>query len=286
MGARQNDAIGKQKESLGIVLHFASNEMGQEEETMPKVVIDPGHGGRDPGAVYGERQEKADALALALAVGEVLERNGVDVVYTRTTDVYNSPYEKAVIANHADADYVLSIHRNSSETPGVGSGVQTLVYEEEGTSAEMARNINRELGELGFRELGVVERPNLVILRRTKNPAVLVEVGFVNNEEDNALFDAQFDAVAEAIATGVLETITEDAPADDRVLYRVQVGAYRRSANANAELQQLLRQGFPAFVLYEDGLYKVQAGAFEELDNAVRMEQTLRRAGYNTFITT
>lgn len=253
---------------------------------MPKIVIDPGHGGRDPGAVYEGRQEKDDVLALALAVGEILERNGVDVVYTRTTDVYNSPYEKAVIANNADADYFLSIHRNSSETPGTGTGIQTLVYRDDGIRAEMARNINSELTSLGFRDLGVEERPNLVVLRRTENPAVLVEVGFINNQEDNMLFDEQFNSVADAIADGVLETIDgEDLPAD-RVLYRVQVGSYQNSGNANAELQQLLRQGFPAFVLYEDGLYKVQVGAFEVLNNAVRMEQTLRRAGYNTFITT
>ncbi|MBQ7433119.1 MAG: N-acetylmuramoyl-L-alanine amidase [Lachnospiraceae bacterium] len=253
---------------------------------MPKIVIDPGHGGRDPGAVYEGRQEKDDVLAMALAVGEILERNGVDVVYTRTTDVYNSPYEKAVIANNADADYFLSIHRNSSEIPGAGTGIQTLVYRDDGIRAEMARNINRELTNLGFRDLGVEERPNLVVLRRTENPAVLVEVGFINNQEDNALFDEQFNSVADAIADGVLETLEEDPPKNDGVLYRVQTGSYRQSSNANAELQQLLRQGFPAFVLYEDGLYKVQVGAFEVLNNAVRMEQTLRRAGYNTFITT
>ena len=60
-----------------------------------KVMIDPGHGGTDPGAVYGERQEKDDSLRLALAVGDILARNGVDVEYTRTEDVYQTPFEKA-----------------------------------------------------------------------------------------------------------------------------------------------------------------------------------------------
>ena len=69
-------------------------------------------------------------------------------------------------------------------------------------------------------------------------------------------------------------------------LYRVQVGAYRDSRNANTQLQLLLAQGFPAFVIYEDGLYKVQVGAFAQLTNAVRMEQNLRMMGYNTYITT
>lgn len=252
---------------------------------MPKVVIDAGHGGRDPGAVYEGRQEKDDNLNLSLAVGDLLEQKGVDVVYTRTTDVYNSPYEKAMISNNADADYFVSFHRNSSQTPGVGSGVQTLVYEDEGIPAELARNINERLIRLGFRDLGVDERKGLVVLRRTQAPAVLIETGFINNQGDNELFDAQFDAIADGIADGILDTLHVDVPAEE-TLYRVQVGAYKNYDNANRQLQQLLREGFPAFLLYADGLYKVQSGAFRQLNNAVRMEQTLRRAGYSTFITT
>ena len=59
-----------------------------EDSYMPTVIIDPGHGGMDPGAVYKGRQEKDDNLRLALAVGELLSQNGVDVLYTRTDDVY------------------------------------------------------------------------------------------------------------------------------------------------------------------------------------------------------
>ncbi len=252
---------------------------------MPKVVIDAGHGGRDPGAVFEGRQEKDDNLALALAVGELLKKNGIDVVFTRTTDVYDSPYEKAVISNNADADFFVSLHRNSSPTPGVGSGVQTLVYEDQGVAGEMARNINAELSRLGFQDLGVDERKGLVVLRRTEAPAVLVETGFINNKEDNALFDEKFDEIAAGIADGILTTLDMNPP-DTRPLYRVQVGAYKNRANANAQLQQLQQEGFPAFLIYEDGLFRVQVGAFEILNNAVRMEQALRRAGYNTFITT
>ena len=60
-----------------------------------KVMIDAGHGGEDPGAVFEGRREKDDALRLSLAVGEILEDNGVDVMYTRVTDVYDTPQEKA-----------------------------------------------------------------------------------------------------------------------------------------------------------------------------------------------
>ena len=76
-------------------------------------MIDAGHGGRDPGAVYNGRQEKDDVLALALAVGQILEDSGLDVEYTRTTDIYESPGEKAREANNAGADFFVSIHRLS-----------------------------------------------------------------------------------------------------------------------------------------------------------------------------
>ena len=77
-----------------------------------RVMIDAGHGGEEPGSIYEGRREKDDNLKLALAVGEILSRNGVDVLYTRVTDVYQSPLEKAQIANRSGADYFVSIHRN------------------------------------------------------------------------------------------------------------------------------------------------------------------------------
>ena len=58
------------------------------------IVIDAGHGGSDPGAVYEGRREKDDNLSLAIAVGELLSRQGVSVIYTRTTDVYQTPFER------------------------------------------------------------------------------------------------------------------------------------------------------------------------------------------------
>ena len=61
---------------------------------MAIIVIDAGHGGFDNGAMYQGRKEKDDNLRLALAVGQILEQQGYDVIYTRTTDVYQSPYEK------------------------------------------------------------------------------------------------------------------------------------------------------------------------------------------------
>ena len=93
-----------------------------------KIAVDAGHGGSDYGATYNGRAEKDDNLKLALAVGDILEKNGIDVVYTRTTDEYETPFKKATDANDAKADYFVSIHRNSSPTPNQYTGEETLEY--------------------------------------------------------------------------------------------------------------------------------------------------------------
>lgn len=174
---------------------------------MPLVALDAGHGGADPGAVYLGRQEKDDVLALTLAVGEILEGNGIDVYYTRTTDVYETPNRKAQEANQAGADYFVSIHRNSSPSPNQYKGVESLVYEISGGAARMARSINERLEQVGYANQGIDRRQDLVVLNRTDMPSVLVEVGFINTDADNALFDAQFDATAQAIASGILDAL-------------------------------------------------------------------------------
>ena len=328
-----------------------------------RIALDAGHGGSDPGAVYKGRQEKDDTLDLTLAVGDILKKNGIDVYYTRTTDEYETPFKKATDANNSGADLFVSIHRNSSENPNQYSGVETLVYSDTGLKAEVARNINNQLEDAGFKNLGVDERKTLVVLKRTKMPAVLVEVGFINNDKDNYLFDEEFDSIAQAIADGILESIpsgrpgnttsnksnrtdnnnnsnnnsnnnnssnsqmnnsgrTASAPIDstamvnsippdnevfsvpvsssnimpqcpcdnndydteNEALYRVQVGAYRNKDNADRMLNSLLMDGFPAFIIYEDGYYKVQVGAYRILLNAIKMEQRLRRFRYSTYI--
>ena len=245
-----------------------------------KIVLDAGHGGTDPGAIYKERKEKNDNLELTLAVGKILEDNGIDVVYTRTTDIYQTPFEKAKIANEAGADYFISFHRNSSPEENQYQGVEVLVYDKSGIKYDMGA-----LGELGFKELGVNARPGLVVLRKTRMPALLVETGFLNSDEDNKLYDEKQKEIAEAIATSILGTLNDET-IEQPLYYRVQTGVFRRRENADRMLYQLTDQGFPAFLLYEGDLYKVQVGAFQQIGNAIQMEQRLRDAGYSTIIVT
>lgn len=252
------------------------------------IMLDAGHGGRDPGAVYNGRSEKDDTLALTLAVGEILQSRGVDVLYTRTTDVYETPYQKAMEANEAGVDFFVSIHRNSSPEANTYSGVESLIFDRAGIKLEMAEDINDQLEAVGFVNLGVKERPGLVVLRRTDMPAVLVEAGFINSDTDNRLFDNNFNDIAAAIADGILDTLQRNGDLPDNSLtagsYTVQAGAFRNGAYADRLQQELLEQDFPAVISQDNGIYRVTVGTYPTLDEAAAMERRLKRAGYQTVI--
>lgn len=248
-----------------------------------RVIIDAGHGGSDPGAVFEGRQEKDDALRLALAVVRILENAGVEVMYTRVTDVFDSPLEKAQMANRSGADYLISIHRNAMPIPGTASGIMSLVYEKGGTAELLGSNINRQLAGVGFEDLGVIERPGLILLRRSQMPAVLVEAGFIDNPQDNERFDESFQEIAQAIADGVLRTLEEEEKIRPEY-YQIQVGAYVSRQVAEEITMELMEQGYPAFYIYQDGYYKVRVGAFLNLDNGANMEMRLRQNGWPTMM--
>ena len=250
-----------------------------------KIMIDAGHGGNNPGATYEGRRESDDVLRLALAVGEILQNDGFEVVYTRTDDSTQSVAEKAALANQSGADLFISIHRNAAARDNLYNGVQTLIYAPGGLREEVAQNIVDELKDVGFQNLGIDIRPDLVVLNRTKMPAVLVEAGFIDSDKDNALFDSRFQEMAEAIAAGI-EDAFEHPMNDDRKLYTVQVGLFRNKVYADNLLLRLKRQGYPAFLDYDGKYYRVRVGNYEQLDQAVDMEQRLKNRGYTTFLTT
>ena len=107
---------------------------------MATVVIDAGHGGYDNGAVNGNRREKDDNLRMALAVGNLLRGCGVNVVYTRSTDVFIPLLERSQISNNANADLFVSVHRNSS-TNTSANGVENWVYSNPSQKAVAAANL-------------------------------------------------------------------------------------------------------------------------------------------------
>lgn len=248
-----------------------------------KVVIDAGHGGNDPGAVYNGRKEAEDNLNLALELGEILRDAGIQVVYTRTGDETQTPFEKASIGNQSGADLFVSLHRNSSPIPNQYSGVETLVYDDNGKKAELARRINENLTTVGYQNLGVKERPGLVVLRRTNMPAVLVESGFINTDTDNAIYDAQFRQIAEQIADAII-SMQQDF--ERKGNYRVQIGLYRMFSNAQYALMQAISKGFNGEIVSQGEYYAVLVGNTDSYTKAQELERQLQQAGFDTLIIT
>ncbi len=247
------------------------------------IILDAGHGGYDNGASYQGRKEKDDTLRVALAVGQELEDEGYNVLYTRTTDRYDSPIEKARIANRSGADYFISFHRNSGTNPNTYNGTQALVYAADTEAERIGEAINQELVDFGFKDLGVVERPGLVVLRRTQMPAVLMELGFINNDMDNQKFDEEFDKMVDAIVDGVERAIPLDT-APRR--YGVQVGLFRHEPNAQYLSEQLENQGYFVTVREDDPYYAVIVGREPTLEDAKALQDQLRQDGYDTLVVT
>lgn len=281
---------------------------------MATVVIDPGHGGFDNGATYNGRREKDDNLSIALALGQILESNGIDVSYTRTTDRYDSPAQKARLANETGAEYLISIHRNAAYAPNTYEGVQTLVYENSGERRLLAEAINSELEEIGYNNIGVDVRKDLAILRRSNMPAVLVEVGFIDNDYDNSLLDADLNRTAQAIADGILksvgsipasikssgapnapikpfvedvfEDIFDDRDDDERddMEYKLQAGLFRVFRYAKNLERELAMMGYDTELEKEGEYYVVFVEGFNNLEEATKAEAELKKKGYDNFV--
>ncbi|MEW9094932.1 MAG: cell wall-binding repeat-containing protein [Clostridiaceae bacterium] len=181
-----------------------------------KVVLDPGHGGYDSGAVGPTKKlEKDVTLAITLKVGEILKSNGIDVVYTRSSDKVSWPSNEAEdlkkrveIANNENIEYFVSIHANSAPIPGA-HGTETYYSPGSVQGQKLAGAIQGQLvNAIGLTDRGV-KPANFYVLNHTKAPAALVEVAFISNaNEEKLLVSNDFqNKAAKGIAEGILKSI-------------------------------------------------------------------------------
>ena len=187
------------------VLFFVSQTTGRRR-IMAKICIDAGHGGKDPGACGYGRQEKADVLSVALKVGGLVASKGHSIYYTRTNDIYESPYQKAAESNSVNADFFASFHRNSFPLAS-SNGFETCVYSNSGKARVCADSANASMENLGFRNRGTKIRTDLTVLNSTKMEAVLFEIGFITNQNDNSIFTSKFDAICVSLANAILAAV-------------------------------------------------------------------------------
>lgn len=179
-----------------------------------QVVIDPGHGGNDVGAEFEGRYEKDDNLALALLVKEKLDDMGIDVILTRDDDSYISLEKRCRIANRKKALLFVSLHRNSADG---AQGVEIWVSDSKPTAdAMLANDILDGLESAGISENRGVKygyaqgNGNYYVNSHTLMPSCLVELGFINSEADNRLFDSNLEIYAQAIAEALNKSIMKE----------------------------------------------------------------------------
>lgn len=177
-----------------------------------QVVIDAGHGGHDVGAEYNGRYEKDDNLAVALLVADKLREKGIDVVLTRDDDTFISLEKRCKIANRKKAQLFVSLHRNSADN---ARGVEIWVSSNKPQKdTQLAENIMNSLDEAGITQNRGVKygyaqgNGNYYVNSHTFMPSCLVELGFMNSEEDNVMFDQNLDAYAQAIADAIENTLS------------------------------------------------------------------------------
>lgn len=178
----------------------------EDKEDAYKVVIDPGHGGKDKGATGADgHYEKEFTLSLGKEVANLLEDEpDIEVLMTRDNDSFISQEsrDRPNYANEEDADIFISLHQNTFDDPDV-SGTESFYYDEE--SRSFAETMQTHVTEAtGFNDRGA-GKENLFVTRDTDMPAVLIEVGYLSNPEDQDKMQTEAfqKQVAESIVDGI-----------------------------------------------------------------------------------
>lgn len=227
---------------------------------MTKIFIDPGHGGRDPGAVANGLQEKALALQIGLQMRDILrnEYDSVQVRMSRDRDVFLDLNERARMANDWGADYFVSVHINA----GGGTGFESFVHTSQASRTVALRNVvHDEIMRMlnSVRDRGK-KAANFAVLRLTRMPAILTENLFVDHPEDaRRLRDPNFLAlIARGHAEGIAKAFglkkkqkpqpkVQTQP-QGNVMYRVVTGSFADRANAEKRVAELKKAGFDSFI--------------------------------------
>lgn len=207
-----------------------------------KIFIDAGHGGVDSGAVgVLGRQEKDDNLRMALALGNKLTSLGFEVMQSRNNDVAVSLDARVTKANNWGADLFLCIHRNAYSDPN-SNGIEDYTYTQvSNNTTDWANIIQSCLTKVYAQSNRGVKTDNFYVLRNTTMPAVLIELGFVTNATDNAMFDKYFDDYVNALANTIsLKFGVSNTP---KTKYQIILGDFTSQDEATKVLQIIKNVG-------------------------------------------
>lgn len=193
----------------------SSLEAGTEPGS-PLVIIDPGHGGWEPGAGNGPVNEKDVVLDISLEIEKYLIEKKINYYLIRNDDTYYSLEDRAKIANEKKASLFISIHNNSF-TDSSQSGILTAYNPYSSVGKEIARIMQSKLSDLGMKDRDISSRPNLYVLRHTEMPSLLLEIGFISSNKDFKLItDPDFQKkCAKQVVSGIEDILAELDSLDD-----------------------------------------------------------------------
>ncbi len=156
-----------------------------------KIYIDPGHGGNDPGAIGPTGLKEKDVnLNIAVNVGKILSRHGINAILTRQGDNRVELVDRVKMANDNNADCFISVHINSA-TNSAATGTETFAFPNSVLGTKLAGAVQKALvNEINLADRGVKHK-DFFVLKNTKMPAVLIEVAFINNPKEEKLLKDQ-----------------------------------------------------------------------------------------------
>lgn len=223
---------------------------------MKVIVLDAGHGGKDPGAQGHGLKEKDIALQLTKMTAHFLSSkyDGVDVIMARRTDNFIELVARSKMANNLKADAFISLHINAAAATNA-DGFETFTYNHTGEKTVALQNdLHNALAPLWkgkSRADRGKKQANFHVLRETNMPAVLIEFGFISNAIDanilrqHRFLTANAEALADALAKHFKLSLSEHT---SETIYRVkkdgtQVGAYSKSENTLDLVSDLMKKG-------------------------------------------
>lgn len=209
------EEVAAVEENMGmnpVMVCYEREKTDGEEKNAPEepcVVLDAGHGGKDPGTLWEHVYEKDINLAIVKKLEQILMEAGCQVILTRCEDVKIGLEERVQIAKDNGADIFVSIHQNALENDNVTSGIEIYCSQQSNErSGKLADAIHTYLlDRTGAKDKGVQKNSDFYVVDNTTMPACLIETGFITSKEEREclLDEAYQEKVARGIADGILE---------------------------------------------------------------------------------
>ena len=211
-----------------------------------KWYLDFGHGGKDPGALGTNKTKESDSvLKIGMLIKNNLEQAFEKVITTREEDKYYSLDYRSSKANKENCDYFVSIHMNSS-TNKSAKGVEVWVYDEKSKLYTLSKDICTNLSKaINTPNRGVKISKNFSVLKKTKMPALLIEIDFISNSSVEASLksDKYIKDISDSISKSLLAFVNKSI-VDDGIFYRVCIGEFKDMSTAVEIKNTAISKGF------------------------------------------